>query len=137
MHKQRDRARLWLVLACLVGAALIAAAAQQATQQQQQEQQKKDQKDQKDKKEAKPEEKKGGLFGGMKAVTATRSSNETELTASAGAKGVGEGDKIGKVKVTAEDRQKVEHMAAAKPSATDLKAFLQEGKLATERKGGS
>lgn len=87
----------------------------------------------------KPEEKKdGGLFGGVKAVNSAKSSNESQLTASGGAKGVGPGDgkKIAAATPTAEDRQKVEKMAAAAPTSEEMKQFLEQGRLSA-RKGGT
>jgi hypothetical protein len=119
------------VLACLLAAA-IGGGPTPASQTQQ------EQKQEKEKGKKKPEEKpaEGGLFGGVKAVTSMKKSEETELTASAGAKGVGEGKAIGKATVTQADRDKVARMASAMPSPAELKTFLEQGKLSTERKGG-
>lgn len=135
-HPQRiPKEVLLAALACLVAALLLAALPQAAQQPAAKSQDKQQQ--EKDKKAA-PEEKKqgGGLFGGVRSVTSFKKTEDKELSASAGAKGVGEGKDIGKATVTAADREKVEKMASAKPSKSELQAFLKEGKLATERKGG-
>ncbi len=119
-----------LALACMVAAALLASgwAPLPAPQQQQKQ----------DKEKQKPEEKKdSGLFTGFKKVTGSEKSEEKQATASAGAKGVGEGKSIGNVPASAADRTKVARMESARPSQEEMNAFLQEGKLSKERKGGS
>ncbi len=72
--------------------------------------------------------KKGGIFGGMKAITGT-SSEQTSYTASAGAKGVGEGAKIGDVTPTPADRQAVTQMEGYTVAQGDLSKFIDGGKL--------
>ncbi len=129
-------AKACLALACLLALALVAAGAagpaSAAAQQPQQEQKDKD----KDK-EKQQEKKGGGLFGGFKRVTGMEKGEEKRATASAGTKGVGqEGRMVGAVSVSAADREKVERMASAMPSPQEMKAFLEEGKLSTQRKGG-
>ena len=123
--------RTILLLTCLLAAA-IAGGPTPASQTQQEQKQEKE----KEKKKAEEKPAQGGLFGGVKAVTSMKKSEETELTASAGAKGVGEGKAIGKDTVTQADRDKVARMASAMASPAEMKTFLEEGKLATERKGG-
>lgn len=75
--------------------------------------------------------KKGGFFGGLKAVTGT-SSDQTEDTAAAGSKGVGEGARIADVTPTAADRGKVTAMDNYSIPDKDLKQFQQDGKLAAK-----
>jgi hypothetical protein len=72
--------------------------------------------------------KKGGFFGGLKAVTGS-SSEQTADTASAGTKGVGEGQKIADVTPTAADRQAVFGMETYSVSRADLKKFIEDGRL--------
>lgn len=133
MTPNNSRARLWAALACLVAAMFLSAAVnQQAGQAQQQKQEPEKEKPKPEEKEKKP----GGLFGGVRAVTGMKGSEESQLTASAGAKGVGEGRAIGSAVVGNSDREKVARMASAMPSPAEMKAFLEEGRLSTERKGG-
>ncbi len=150
MQEHKDRAAVLALLACLMLSAIcVALAGAQQTQQPQQQGQQGQQQDQKDKDKDKNKNKdkdkdkqaqpgKSGLFGGMRRVTGMRDSKETQLTSSGGAKGVGPGDgkKIAEAKPTAEDRQKVDRMASASPTADEMKQFLEQGKLATEKKGG-
>lgn len=81
-------------------------------------------------KEAKPaEKKKGGFFGGAKAV-AGAGSQQQGLTATGGAKGVGEeGGAIGGVQPTAEHRAVVSAMEDYSIPEPDLKQFQADGKL--------
>lgn len=72
--------------------------------------------------------KKGGFFSGLKEVTGT-SSAQTSDTTSAGAKGVGEGDKIGNVTPTAADLQAVTNMEAYSVPKDDLTKFVEDGHL--------
>jgi hypothetical protein len=137
MRGSSHRKQAWLVPACLVVAALAGLAAflpTQATPPQEQKQEQEKKKPEEKKPEEKP--KQGGLFGGVRAVTSMKKSEESELTASAGAKGVGEGKAIGKVPVSGADREKVARMASAMPSPAEMKTFLEEGRLSNERKGG-
>ena len=142
MRGSSYRKQAWLLPACLVVAALAGLAAFLPTQatppQEQKQEQEKKKPEEKKPQEKKPEEKpkQGGLFGGVRAVTSMKKSDESELTASAGAKGVGEGKAIGKVPVSGADRQKVARMASAMASPAEMKTFLEEGKLSSERKGG-
>ena len=78
-------------------------------------------------KQEKPK-KKGGFFGGMKAITGS-SSEQTSDTASAGTKGVGEGEKIADVTPTAADRQAVTGMENYSVPGGDLKKFVEDGHL--------
>ncbi len=85
---------------------------------------------QKKEEQAKPQ-KKGGFFEGMKAVTGS-SSAQTSDTASAGAKGVGEGEKIGEVTPTAADRQAVTDMERYFIPPQEVKKFDEQGNLKPE-----
>jgi transcription initiation factor TFIID subunit TAF12 len=141
-HKDRNRALLAGLLltamaVALAGVGLAHQGQQQQGRQQQQQGQKQGQQQQQQGQKA-DEKKGGGLFGGVKAVDSMRSSNESQLTASGGAKGVGPGDgkKIAAATPTAEDRQKVERMAAAAPTSEEMKQFLEQGHLST-KKGGT
>lgn len=111
------------VLAALLGLA-VAAVALAAMQAQKQE---------------KKEEKKDTravLFTGFKKAEVQKT-EQRGTTVSAGARGVGEGKQIGGTAVSAPDRDKVARMASAKPSPQEMQAFIEEGKLSTQRKGGS
>ena len=110
---------LFVVLAFLAGPG---ARAQDQSQSQPQEDQNPPQKDQPQPK------KKGGFFKGLKAVTG-ESSEQTEATAAAGSKSVGEGAKIADVKPTASDRGKVTAMENYSVPEKDLKKFQEDGKL--------
>jgi hypothetical protein len=77
------------------------------------------------------QEKKGGFFEGMKAVAGS-SSSQTSYTASAGAKGVGEGKKIGDVTPTATDRQAVMSMERFFIPPMEVKKFDEDGHLKPE-----
>jgi hypothetical protein len=143
-HRYRGHA----LLACLLMLAVCAALAavprqsqqgQQQQGQQQQQQQGQQQGQQQDQKDKPAEKKPGGIFGGLKSVTSAKSSSETQLTSSGGAKGVGPGDgkKIAAAKPTAEDRAQVDRIASAAPSPAEMKQFLEQGRLSTEKKGGS
>lgn len=78
--------------------------------------------------EEKPK-KKGGFFGGLKKVTGGESGQETSATASAGAKGVGEGQQIGEVTPTPADRQAVANMEGYSVPQGDLNKFVEDGHL--------
>lgn len=78
-------------------------------------------------KQEKPK-KKGGIFGGLKAITGS-SNEQTADTASAGTKGVGEGEKIADVTPTAADRQAVTGMENYSVPQGDLKKFIVDGNL--------
>ncbi len=96
---------------------------EQPQQEQAQDQDKKDQQDQQQKKK-----KKGGFFGGLKAISG-QSTEQTASTSTAGAKTVGEGEKMGSATPTDADRQQVTAMEKYSIPATDLKKFQQDGKL--------
>lgn len=107
---------VWTVL---VAAGLPAPRAQeQAPQSEQQQDQQKDQK----------KKKKGGFFSGLKAVTG-QSSEQQEVTATAGTKGVGEGEQMGKTVPTSADRQAVSAMEGYSIPERDLKKFQEDGRL--------
>lgn len=72
--------------------------------------------------------KKGGFFGGLKAISGS-SSEQTSATASAGAKGVGEGQQIGEVAPTPADRQAVTNMEGYSVPQGDLSKFIEDGRL--------
>ena len=78
-----------------------------------------------------PKKKKGGFFGGLKSVSGS-GSEQTEDTAAAGTKGVGEGAKISNVTPTSADRSKVSAMESYSVPDKDLKQFQQDGKLASK-----
>lgn len=109
-----------IVVALWIAAFAPAPSSPQDQQQQQQEQTQKEQ-DQKKKK-------KGGFFGGLKAVTG-QSSEQQEVTATAGSKTVGEGEQISSVTPKPEDRRQVSAMENYSLPADDVKKFQEEGKL--------
>lgn len=129
--------RACVALACLLAVGLLPAAAAWPARQ---EQQKQDKQEKGKKEEEKKDEKKGGggLFGGFKRLSGSAKSEEKESTVTAGTKGVDkDGAKIAGATPTSTDRSKVASMEAAKPGKDALNAFLREGKLSTERKGGT
>ena len=77
---------------------------------------------------SKKKKKKGGFFGGLKAITG-ESSEQQEVTATAGSKTVGEGEQIGEAKPTAADRQAVTAMENYSVPEKDLKKFQDDGQL--------
>jgi hypothetical protein len=93
----------------------------QQSQQDQKSQPKQDQTDQQPKK-------KGGFFGGLKAVT-TQSSDQNKATASLGTKGALDGKQIADMTPTAADRQKVTDMENFSIPQGDLKKFQDDGHL--------
>ena len=72
--------------------------------------------------------KKGGFFGGLKAVT-TQSSDQNKETASMGTKGVSDGKTIADKTPTAADRQQVTDMENYSVPQPDLKKFQDDGHL--------
>jgi hypothetical protein len=94
----------------------------QSQQDQSQQGQGKSDKDQQKKK------KKGGFFSGLKAITG-ESSEQQEVTATAGSKTVGEGEQMGEAKPTAADRQAVTAMENYSIPEKDVKKFQDDGKL--------
>jgi hypothetical protein len=76
----------------------------------------------------KKKKKSGGIFGGLKAITG-ESSEQTEVTATAGSKSVGEGEKIGNVTPTAADRQQVKAIEDYSVPEKDVKKFREDGHL--------
>lgn len=121
---KRKLQALPLLLGLILLMVLAAPASQTSQEQPAQEQpaQEQAQKDQQKKK------KKGGFFGGLKAVTG-QSSEQQEATATAGSKSVGEGQKIGDVVPTASDRQQVTGMENYSIPEKDLKKFQDDGHL--------
>ena len=95
----------------------------QSQQDQSQQSQEKSDKDQQKKKK-----KGGGFFGGLKAV-AGESSEQQEVTATAGSKTVGEGEQIGSAQPTAADRRAVSAMESYAIPEKDVKKFQDEGQL--------
>jgi hypothetical protein len=79
-------------------------------------------------KSTKDQKKKGSFFRGLKAV-AGQSSEQQGETATAGTKGVGEGEQIANLQPSAADRQAVTAMEEYSVSASELKQFQEEGKL--------
>ena len=108
---------LWGVLVMTIGAV------PGYSQDQPQPGQEKSEKEQQQKKK-----KKGGFFGGLKSITG-ESSEQQEVTATAGSKTVGEGERIGDVQPTSADRQKVTAMENYSVPEKDLKRFVQDGRL--------
>ena len=128
----------WLALACVLAAVLLAAtstASQTASQTQQPEKQKKEETK---KEETQEEQKGGGIFSGFRRLSGTSRTEEKQTTVTAGAKGAkpGVGKDIGNAEVASADRERVTHMEEAKPSAEEMTAFVQEGKLSPEQPGG-
>ena len=87
--------------------------------------------------EQKEEKEGGGLFSSFRKTTGMKGGEEQRATASAGAKGMGEGKEIGKSPVSADARSRVAAMEAAKPSEEEMEAFVTEGNLSPASKGGS
>ena len=114
----------WLVLCAglMAWGAPPTSGQDQSQQDQSQQDQGKSDKDQQKKK------KKGGFFSGLKAVTG-ESSEQQEVTATAGSKTVGEGEQIGDAKPTAADRQAVTAMENYSLPEKDVKKFQDDGKL--------
>jgi hypothetical protein len=81
-----------------------------------------------DKDQQKKKKKGGGFFGGLKAVTG-ESSEQQEVTATAGSKTVGEGEQIGSAQPTAADRRAVSAMENYSIPEKDVKKFQDEGQL--------
>lgn len=98
------------------------AAAQQDQQTQDQQKQDQSQTDQQQKK------KKGGVFGGLKAVT-TQSSDQKKDTASAGTKGALDGKQIADKTPTDADKQQVTEMEKYSVPQNVLKKFQDDGHL--------
>ncbi len=111
---------LGILWALLFAVGLPGLRAQDQTQQPEEQQQ--SGKDQKDKK------KKGGFFSGLKAVTG-QSSEQQEVTATAGTKGVGQGEQIGNTSPSAADRRAVGAMESYSIPPPDLKKFQEDGGL--------
>lgn len=126
---------LSMLFAALLGAGLVVISSRavragqdsQQNAQQGQENQGQSQNQEQSQQQQKPK-KKGGFFGGLKAVTGS-SSEQTADTASAGTKGVGEGQQIADVAPTAADRQAVFVMETYSVSQADLKKFIEDGRL--------
>ena len=107
--------------ALLASVAVPSAPAQDQPQPYQQQDQQKSEKDQKKKK-------KGGFFSGLKAV-AGQSSEQQGETATAGTKGVGEGEEIGNAQPSSADRAAVTAMENYSLPQGDVKKFQTDGKL--------
>lgn len=86
------------------------------------------QKDQQQKDQQQEKKKSGGFFRGLKAVTG-ESSEQTEVTATAGSKSVGEGEKIGNVTPTTADRLQVKAIEDYTVPEKDVKKFQEDGHL--------
>jgi type II secretory pathway pseudopilin PulG len=99
-------------------------AGQDTTQGQQQQ----NQQDQSQTQQPEKPKKKGGFFGGLKSITGS-SSEQTSATASAGAKGVGEGAKMANLTPTPADIAAVTSMEQYSIPPQDLKKFDQDGHL--------
>ncbi|MBI1940308.1 MAG: hypothetical protein HYS33_02235 [Acidobacteria bacterium] len=112
----------------LVSALMLGAAAPQGMSQDEASQDQASQDQEKAKKEEKPKKKKGGFFGGLKAISGS-SSEQQEVTATAGSKTVGEGEEIGNAKPTAADRQAVTGMEGYSIPQADLAKFQEDGQL--------
>jgi hypothetical protein len=79
-------------------------------------------------KEQQKKKKKSGFFSGLKAITG-ESSEQQEVTATAGSKTVGEGEQIGNAQPTAADRQAVTAMENYSIPEKDVKKFQDDGQL--------
>ena len=120
--KRACRSILWAIVAAwVVLSGTQLARAQAKPQDASQQGQEKTEKDQKKKK-------KGGILSGLKAVSGKSSEQQGE-TATAGTKGVGEGEGIANLQPSAADRQTVTAMEGYSVPAPDLKQFQDEGKL--------
>ena len=118
--------RAVLPLAALTGLAVVLALAAPRLGTAQQDQQ--GQQSQGQSQKEKQPEKKGGFFGGLKAVT-TQSSDQNKATASAGSKGALDGKQIADMTPTPADRQKVTDMENYSIPQGDLKKFQDDGHL--------
>lgn len=83
-------------------------------------------------KEKPKKKKKGGFFSGLKAVTG-ESSEQQEVTATAGSKTIGEGEQIGDTQPTAAHRQAVTGMEKYALPEAEVKKFQEDGKLNPEQ----
>ena len=126
-HCLTRRFALVLALVLLAGLPLILLSGRLNAGQEAQQNQQQGQQDQGQGQQQKPK-KKGGFFNGLKEVTGS-SSEQTSATASAGAKGVGEGEKIGNVTPTPAARQAVTAMDNYSVPQGDLAKFTAEGHL--------
>ena len=81
-----------------------------------------------EKEQTQKKKKRGGFFSGLKAITG-ESSEQQEVTATAGSKTIGEGEQIGDAKPTAADRQAVTAMENYPLPQNDLKKFQEDGRL--------
>ena len=127
------RKACFMALACILGAGLFAYRAAGLTAVPQQQKQDKE----KDKDKGKKDEKQdAALFTGFHRASGIEKSQEKQATVAAGARGVGEGKAVGNISVSSDDRAKVARMESARASSQEMQAFLEEGKLATRRKGG-
>jgi hypothetical protein len=106
----------------------VARAGQEA-QQPQADQQSQTETPSQDQTQAKPKKKKSSFWGDLGGSVKGSKSEQTSETASAGTKGVGEGEKIGNVTPTAADRQAVTAMESSSVRAGDLSKFIEEGRL--------
>jgi hypothetical protein len=111
---------LLLLCGLLLGTGVPAGQAQEDSQPGQEKSQKE--------KQEKKKKKSGGFFSGLKAVTG-ESSEQQEVTATAGSKTVGEGERIGDAQPTAADRQAVSAMENYTLSPGDVKKFQDDGQL--------
>ncbi len=125
--------KVLLFLAVILTMALAAAmAAQQDQQQNTSQDQQQQQQSQPSEQQAAPKKKSGGFFTGLKAATG-HGSNSQELSASAGSKGVGEGEQIANVTPTAADREAVAKMESYSVPEQTVKKFDEAGHLQFKR----
>ena len=117
MNRKLKLYSLVLVAALMVGAGAPRSLAQDEASQD----------EEKSQKEEKPK-KKGGFFSGLKAISGS-STEQQEVTATAGSKTVGEGEEIGNVKPSAVDRQAVTGMENYSIPQDELAKFQEEGQL--------
>ena len=132
MQARKLPSRTGLVLASILAAVAVSAAVA-APQPAPQKKEKKAGKGQ----EQKEEQKGGGLFSSFRKTSGMEAGEEQRATASAGAKGVGEGKEIGKSSVSSDARSRVAAMEAAKPNEEEMETFFKEGNLSPASKGGS
>jgi hypothetical protein len=82
-----------------------------------------------DQTQAKTKKKKSSFWGDLGGTVTGSKSEQTAETASAGTKGVGEGEKISNVTPSAADRQAVTAMETYSVPPGDLAKFIEDGHL--------
>jgi hypothetical protein len=121
-----NAAKKWVTLILVLAFMVLAGRPSGAAQDQPSGEQEKAEKETKTKEKEK--KKKGGFFSGLKAVSGS-SSEQQELTATAGTKGVGEGEEIGNITPTTADRNAVSAMERYMLPEPEVKKFQADGRL--------